>query len=468
MGKRLYNEKRKVKMEKAVVFGAGLSGLGAKELLEKKGYEVYLVDDKNGMPSSEAMELLDKEKIEFIVKSPGIPWKVELLVKAKDKNIKIISEIDLAYKYMDKNIKVISFTGTNGKTTTATKMYELLEYAGKKVRLAGNAGFSFAKLVADEEDLEYIVLELSSYQLENNPQIHSHIAGIINLTPDHLARYDSVEDYYITKFNIFSRQTEQDFALINLDDEVFKKLYDEKELWKNIKSEKIYLSKEKKGNVFVMDGIIYTMKNLEKKADEVKDEDIHEYAEALIPVRELSLKGSHNLENMLFLIGAAKILGIPDEKTAEFLKTTKALEHRLENFFIKEKTVFINDSKGTNVESTLKAIDSFDNSIILILGGDDKKISNRELVERIKERVDSVYLIGDNAPLLIKDMEEVGYKNYRNMETLENILDYFKKNMDFSKEQTVLFSPATSSFCQFKNFEHRGNVFKELTVKVLG
>ena len=455
-------------MEKAVVFGAGLSGLGAKELLEKKGYEVYLVDDKNGMPSSEAMELLDKEKIEFIVKSPGIPWKVELLVKAKDKNIKIISEIDLAYKYMDKNIKVISFTGTNGKTTTATKMYELLEYAGKKVRLAGNAGFSFAKLVADEEDLEYIVLELSSYQLENNPQIHSHIAGIINLTPDHLARYDSVEDYYITKFNIFSRQTEQDFALINLDDEVFKKLYDEKELWKNIKSEKIYLSKEKKGNVFVMDGIIYTMKNLEKKADEVKDEDIHEYAEALIPVRELSLKGSHNLENMLFLIGAVKILGIPDEKTAEFLKTTKALEHRLENFFIKEKTVFINDSKGTNVESTLKAIDSFDNSIVLILGGDDKKISNRELVERIKERVDSVYLIGDNAPLLIKDMEEVGYKNYRNMETLENILDYFKKNMDFSKEQTVLFSPATSSFCQFKNFEHRGNVFKELTVKVLG
>lgn len=455
-------------MEKAVVFGAGLSGLGAKELLEKKGYEVYLVDDKNGMPSSEAVELLDKEKIEFIVKSPGIPWKVELLVKAKDKKIKIISEIDLAYKYMDKNIKVISFTGTNGKTTTATKMYELLEYAGKEVKLAGNAGFSFAKLVADEEDLEYIVLELSSYQLENDPQIHSYIAGIINLTPDHLARYDSVEDYYITKFNIFSRQTEQDFALINLDDEVFQKLYDEKELWKNIKSKEIYLSKEKKGNIFVMDGIIYTMKNLEKKVDEVKEEDIHEYAEALIPVRELSLKGSHNLENMLFLIGAANILGIPDEKTAEFLKTTKALEHRLENFFVKGKTVFINDSKGTNVESTLKAIDSFDDSIILICGGDDKKISNKELVERIKERVDSVYLIGDNAPLLIEDMEEVDYKNYKNMETLENVLDYFKENMDFSKEQTVLFSPATSSFCQFKNFEHRGNVFKELTVKVLG
>ena len=455
-------------MKKAVVFGAGLSGHGAKELLEKNGYEVYLVDDKNGIPSKEAIDLLDKEKIEFIVKSPGIPWKVELLVKAENKNIKIISEIDLAYKYMNKNIKIISFTGTNGKTTTATKMYELLEYSGKKVKLAGNAGYSFAKLVADEEELEYIVLELSSYQLENDPQVHSYIAGIINLTPDHLARYDSVEDYYITKFNIFARQTEQDFALINLDDKVFLKLYDEKKLWEKIKAEKIYMSKEKKGNIFVMDGIIYTMKDLEKKAEEIKDEELHKYAGPLVSVRELSLKGKHNLENMLFLIGAAKLLEIPNEQTAEFLKTTKALEHRLENFFIRENTIFINDSKGTNVESTLKAIDSFDNSIILICGGDDKKISNKELVERIKERVDSVYLIGDNAPLLIKDMEEIGYKNYRNMGTLENILNYFKENMDFSKEQTVLFSPATSRFCQFKNFEHRGRIFKELTEKLLG
>ena len=228
------------------------------------------------------------------------------------------------------------------------------------------------------------------------------------------------------------------------------------------------MSKEKKGNIFVMDGIIYTMKDLEKKAEKIKDEELHKYAEPLVSVRELSLKGKHNLENMLFLIGAAKLLEIPNEQTAEFLKTTKALEHRLENFFIRENTIFINDSKGTNVESTLKAIDSFDNSIILICGGDDKKISNKELVERIKQRVDSVYLIGDNAPLLIKDMEEIGYKNYRNMGTLENILDYFKENMDFSKEQTVLFSPATSSFCQFKNFEHRGKVFKELTEKLLG
>ena len=155
------------------------------------------------------------------------------------------------------------------------------------------------------------------------------------------------------------------------------------------------------------------------------------------------------MENMLFLISSAKILNVENEKLVEFLKSTTALEHRLENFFVKGNTTFINDSKGTNVESTLKAIDSFNNAIIMILGGDDKKIDNMPLIKRVKEKVDFVYLIGDNAQILIDDMEKVGYKNYKNL-------------------QTVLFSPATSSFCQFKSFEHRGKVFKELTEKIIG
>jgi len=156
------------------------------------------------------------------------------------------------------------------------------------------------------------------------------------------------------------------------------------------------------------------------------------------------------------------------EKIKEFLKTTKALEHRLENFFVKENTVFINDSKGTNVESTLKAIDSFEKPIILICGGDDKKISNDELIKKIKEKVEFVYLIGDNAPLLEECMDKFGYSNYKNMETVENILNYLNNNFDFTRDAVILFSPATSSFCQFKNFEHRGHVFKELTQKILG
>lgn len=455
-------------MEKALVFGAGLSGLGAKELLEKKGYEVYLIDDKVAKTSKEGIEILNNEKIEFIVKSPGIPWKAELLQVAKEKNVQVISEIDLAYKYMDKNIKVFSITGTNGKTTTATKIYELLDFAGYKARLAGNAGFSFAKLVADEEPLEYVVLELSSYQLENNPQIHSNIAGIINLTPDHLTRYKTVEDYYITKFNIFSKQTENDFALINLDDPVFLGLAEREEIKSLMKAKNVYLSKEKKGNIFVYNNEIRIMNDLADRAENLSESEILEKSRFLIKVEDLALKGVHNLENMLFLIGVAAIVKVPDEKVVEFLSSTKALEHRLENFFVKGNTTFINDSKGTNVESTLKAIDSFNNDIIMILGGDDKKIDNTELVKRIAEKVERVYLIGDNAPLLIDDMEKINYKNYKNLETLENVLNYIKENEDFEKDQTILFSPATSSFCQFRSFEHRGKVFKELTVKILG
>ena len=456
--------------KKGIVFGAGLSGLGAKELLEKNEYEVYLIDDKAAMPSEEGIRLLNEEEIEFVVKSPGIPWKTELLKIAKEKNVKVISEIDLAYKYVNKNIKIISFTGTNGKTTTSTKMAELLNFAGFRAKLAGNAGFSCAKLVAEEEEWDYIVLELSSYQLENNPQIHSNIAGIINLTPDHLTRYNSVEDYYITKFAIFDKQTEDDLALINLDDEVFAGLYERSEIKQKIKAQKVYLSKEAKGTVFVYENNIRIMKDLSKRVDEIPnfDEKIDEISEILMKTDELSLKGRHNLENMLFLISSAKILNVENEKLVKFLKSTTALEHRLENFFVKENTTFINDSKGTNVESTLKAIDSFNNSIIMILGGDDKKIDNMPLIERVKEKVDFVYLIGDNAQILIDDMEKVGYKNYKNLETVENVLNYLKEKVDFSKDQTVLFSPATSSFCQFKSFEHRGKVFKELTEKIIG
>ena len=453
-------------MQKALVFGTGLSGLGAKELLEKKGYSVYMIDDKMGISSKDGIEILDNENIEFIVKSPGIAWTSELLVKAKEKNIKIISEIDLAYNYMDESTKIISFTGTNGKTTTATKMDELLSFTGRRTKLAGNAGFSFAKLISDEVSLDYVVLELSSYQLENNPKVHSYISGIINLTPDHLTRYSSLDDYYTTKFNIFENQTTDDFALINLDDKEFERLYETQKLKNKIRAKKIYLSKEKRGTIFVHDESIYIMKNLFEKIENHSYKDLEEISEKLISVKDLSLKGKHNLENMLFLIGAGKILNISNEKLVEFLKSTKALEHRLENFFIKDKTTFINDSKGTNVESTIKAIDSFENKIVLILGGDDKKVPNDDLVKVIKEKVDFVYLIGENAPLLEKDMEKLNYKNYKNLENLEKVLNYLKENEDFNEDKTILFSPATSSFCQFKNFEHRGNVFKELTVKI--
>ena len=443
-------------MKNAIVFGAGLSGHGAKELLEKKGYNVFLIDDKTGIKSEEGIKIIDEQKIEFIVKSPGIPWDAKLLEKADSLKISVISEIDLAYRYMGKKTKIISITGTNGKTTTATKIYELLKEAGFDAELAGNAGFSFAKLVSDGKEPDYVVLELSSYQLENDPEVHSHIAGIINLTPDHLTRYNSLDDYYKTKFNIFDHQNENDYALINLDDkEILRIISENKDIDDKIKAKRIFLSGEKKADVFQKDGMI----------------NVTDHNSQLIPLMktsELSLKGKHNLENILFIISVGMILNVDIEVMKSFLSSTKPLEHRLENFFEKGKTVFINDSKGTNSESTIKAIEAFGKSTVLICGGYDKQASNKELIDKIAEKVEFVYLIGQTSDILEKELKDQKYTQYKNLKTLENVLNDIKDNLDFSKEQVVLFSPATSSFDQFKNFEDRGRIFKELTNQIIG
>lgn len=443
-------------MKNAIVFGAGLSGHGAKELLEKKGYNVFLIDDKTGIKSEEGIKIIDEQKIEFIVKSPGIPWDAKLLEKADSLRISVISEIDLAYRYMGKKTKIISITGTNGKTTTATKIYELLKEAGFDAELAGNAGFSFAKLVSDGKEPDYVVLELSSYQLENDPEVHSHIAGIINLTPDHLTRYNSLDDYYKTKFNIFDHQNENDYALINLDDkEILRIISENKDIDDKIKAKRIFLSGEKKADVFQKDGMI----------------NVTDHNSQLIPLMktsELSLKGKHNLENILFIISVGMILNVDIEVMKSFLSSTKPLEHRLENFFEKGKTVFINDSKGTNSESTIKAIEAFGKSTVLICGGYDKQASNKELIDKIAEKVEFVYLIGQTSDILEKELKDQKYTQYKNLKTLENVLNDIKDNLDFSKEQVVLFSPATSSFDQFKNFEDRGRIFKELTNQIIG
>ena len=443
-------------MKNAIVFGAGLSGHGAKELLEKKGYNVFLIDDKTGIKSEEGIKIIDEQKIEFIVKSPGIPWDAELLEKADSLRISVISEIDLAYRYMGKKTKIISITGTNGKTTTATKIYELLKEAGFDAELAGNAGFSFAKLVSDGKEPDYVVLELSSYQLENDPEVHSHIAGIINLTPDHLTRYNSLDDYYKTKFNIFDHQNENDYALINLDDkEILRIISENKDIDDKIKAKRIFLSGEKKADVFQKDGMINVT-------------DHNSQAIPLMKTSELSLKGKHNLENILFIISVGMILNVDIEVMKSFLSSTKPLEHRLENFFEKGKTVFINDSKGTNSESTIKAIEAFGKSTVLICGGYDKQASNKELIDKIAEKVEFVYLIGQTSDILEKELKDQKYTQYKNLKTLENVLNDIKDNLDFSKEQVVLFSPATSSFDQFKNFEDRGRIFKELTNQIIG
>lgn len=414
---------------KYIIFGLGVSGVGAKELLEKQKQEAIIVDDKNGISSKDAVYITNKDDV--VIKSPGISWNNDYLKFCLEKGIKIISEIDLAIKYVNPKTKLIAITGTNGKTTTCTKIYELLKYAGYNVALGGNEGHSFAKIVSDKNDYDYIVLELSSYQLENNPSIKPYIAMVTNLTPDHLLRYDSVDEYYITKLNIFKNQDENDSMIINPNDNEFKRLFN------NSLSKKVYIQEDEKYLVF----------NNEK----------------IIEKDKASLKGEHNIQNMNFIIATAKIIGIKTEVINSFLQNTNPLEHRMENFFSVKNTSFINDSKGTNVESSLYAIDAYkDKNLILICGGQDKKIDNTKMYDKIYECVDLCLLIGENANQYIEAFNKKGYIKYKELKTLENAINYIAENVDMEKETYVLLSPATASFDQFKSFEHRGLEFKRL------
>lgn len=411
---------------KYVILGLGISGQGALELVNSKGLEHIVVDDKKGIKSLEAIKLTNSDDI--VIKSPGISWKNEYLKYCKSNGIKIISEIDLALKYLNPKTKIIAVTGTNGKTTTVTKTYELLDYVGYKVSLGGNEGHSLAKIVNEHNDNDYIVLEMSSYQLENNPTIKPYIALITNLTPDHLLRYSSVDEYYLTKMNIFKNQDENDFAVINREDKEFSRLF------LGTLAKKVYMNDFAKFLNF-----------------------------------EAGLHGKHNIQNMLNIISIAKIIGVDDEKIKEFLINTKPLEHRMELFFKKNDTSFINDSKGTNVESSLFAIEAYENKdLYLICGGQDKKIDNTKLFEAIYRTKAFVFLIGENAHLYVEDFIKHNYERYIDLNNLENVVRYIKENIDLNGEKYILLGPATASFDQYTSFEKRGEHFKKLVKKYFG
>ncbi len=432
-------------MKKAIVFGAGVSGKGSKDTLERMGYQVYLIDDKISIPSEKGMEILDNEEISIFVKSPGVPY-TDLIKKALHLKIEVIDDIELGYRYkIENNIsgKIIAITGTNGKTTVTSKISELLEKAGFKSKVCGNIGFSFSETISKNPELDFYVLEASSYQLENIKEFKADIALIVNLAPDHLSRYRDLDHYYDTKFNIGKNQKENDCFIVNtLCVETLKrldKISGKKKFVGLIKSE---LNEE----TYVEDGwVVY-------QDEKILDEKL------------VALKGKHNLENMLFIVYVGKILGISTEIIREFLYSTKTLEHRMENFFSYGKVEFINDSKGTNIDSTKFAVEAFQNPI-LICGGYDKELDLTPLEMLIKNRVKEVYLIGDISDKLEEGLKKIDYPEEKifNLKTLDNALKVLKNRLKKDEETVVLFSPATSSFDQFKNFEERGRVFKELT-----
>ena len=432
-------------MKKVMVYGSGISGNGAKTLLEKEGYEVILVDDKKAITSEEAMKNLDG--LEFFIKSPGIPYNT-LVQEVQRRGIKLLDEIEIAYNYLvEKNMKtkIIAITGTNGKSTTTAKISDLLNHAGYKAAYAGNIGRSLSDVLLNEKDLDFVSLELSSFQLENLENFKPYISMIINMGPDHIERYKSFDEYYDTKLNIAKNQDKDCYFIENIDDVEIEKRASQ------VKANRISVSKNQEAKVYVKDDKIYAGTDFIFEAD------------------KLSLKGIHNLENTLFMVATAEILNIDREKLREFLMIATPLEHRTENFFNYGKVKFINDSKATNVDSTKFAIDAYKNSI-LICGGYDKGVDLAPLAKMIKENIKEVYLIGLIANKIEKELKAVGYEDSKihKLENLENSLLDMKKRFTEADEEVILLSPATSSYDQFNSFEHRGKVFKELVLKIFG
>ena len=444
-------------MKRLVILGGGESGVGTAILGKQKGWEVFLSD--KGSLKPHYRETLNKEGIQWeegthteekilsadvIMKSPGIPDKAPIIKKAHEKGIAVISEIEFASQYTDSLI--VGITGSNGKTTTTLLTHHIFKEAGLQVGLGGNIGYSFAELVATENP-PYYVLEISSFQLDGIEHFAPHIAVLLNITPDHLDRYDyKFENYIDSKFRIAMNQTENDYLIYDADDEVITQ-------WLSthtIKSKLIPFSIEKElpQGAFLKDNKIYIM--LENQTTE-------------IDVEEISLRGKHNIKNTMAASVAARLVNIRNNSLRESLKGFKGAPHRLEEVKVVDGVTYVNDSKATNVNSVFYALDTIKTPIVWIVGGQDKGNDYNSLLPYIHEKVRAIVCLGvDNTPIIQSFHNTIGtLVETRSMDEAVKLAQGFAQEGD-----TVLLSPACASFDLFKNYEERGDLFKAAVQKL--
>ena len=432
--------------KRIVVLGAGISGVGAAVLAKQKGFDVF-VSDKGIITDDNKAVLLNNE-IEWeegkhtykqilnaneVIKSPGIPDSVDLIQQLIAKNIPILSEVEFAFRYT--KAKIAAITGSNGKTTTTLLLGHVLKSAGLDVLIAGNVGIGFALSIA-ERDYDYIVLELSSFQLDGIKNFRSDVAILLNITPDHLDRYDyKLENYAASKFRITKNQTEQDVLIYNADDAMIKVL--------NTKAKKLPISlttKQTEGGFYNNNEITINLNN------------------TTMTMQELALQGKHNIFNSMAAAMAARVFEVKDTVIRQAMIDFQNVEHRLEYVLTVHGIDFVNDSKATNVNACWYALESMTKKVVWIVGGVDKGNNYAELANMVDEKVKAIICLGENN---------------------ENIIDAFRGKADTivqasnmqeavsqsyalaNKEDVVLLSPACASFDLFANYEDRGFQFKK-------
>lgn len=445
--------------KKVIVIGIGISGISVCKLLIKLGANVTIVDNKNiddikydlsELKNNNVNIITSKNPDDFIldydiiVVSPSVSLTSSFITKAKKHNALIIPEIEVAYFCLKGNI--IGITGTNGKTTTTDLTYNIFKNAYDKVFEVGNIGTPISDYALQSNDDSYFITELSSYMLEAIDKFHVNTAIVLNIADDHLIRHKTMENYILAKKNILKNQTKKDFLILNYDDEVTK------EFSKDSVAKVLYftLSNNDKLDMYVNDGAIYeniTGNNLK-----------------LIDIKNIKLLGNHNLYNIMASTLSALCNGINKKIIVDTLQNYYGVEHRLEYVKTINCVNYYNDSKATNVASTLCAIDAMVSPTVLIAGGDEKFQPLDELVLKIIDKIEYCVFAGTTKNKLAELCIKYGYNNFYVADSYDEAVEYSKKIA--KPNWSVLFSPACASFDYFDNFEHRGNYFKKLVLKI--
>ena len=438
-------------MKRIVVLGGGESGAGAAVLAKKQGFDVFLSDLSAIKP--EYKSLLDQYEIQWeekqhsenlilnadeVIKSPGIPEKAPLVKKLHELGTSVISEIEFAGRYT--KAKMICITGSNGKTTTTMLVYHILKNAGLKVGLAGNVGQSLALQVATDT-FDYYVVELSSFQLDGMTEFKADIAILLNITPDHLDRYEyNFQNYVDSKFRITQNQTEEDSFIFWENDPVIKAELAKRNIHSTMYPFSIERSERTKAFIEQDELIIKTLKTL-----------------FTMPTTDLALQGMHNTYNSMAAGLAASIVNVRKESIRQSLQDFQGVEHRLEYVATVKNIRFVNDSKATNVNSCWYALQSMKTPVVLILGGTDKGNDYSEIEELVKANVKALIFMGlDNSPL-----HKFFDGKIERIVDVQSMEDAVKEAYGLAESgDTVLLSPCCASFDLFKNYEDRGQQFK--------
>jgi UDP-N-acetylmuramoylalanine--D-glutamate ligase len=442
-----------LRMTKLIVLGAGESGVGAAILAAKEGYLVFVSDA--GKIAEKYKSVLTEKGIEYeegrhneerilnadeIMKSPGIPDKSSLIIQIRSRGIPVISEIELAYRHKG-NSRILGVTGSNGKTTTTSMAYHICKHGGLDCALVGNIGVSIAKQVA-EDPKQWYIAEISSFQLDDIREFRPDIAILTNITEDHLDRYDyKFENYIRSKFSIVKNQTKADFFIYCADDPVIEQQIKEYPFQSNPLP--FTMQQEPKQGGFIRNGQM----NLQAGSETL-----------MMSIYDFALKGIHNQYNTLAAGLAAVTIGIRKDKIREAVQSFESLEHRMEFVSTVRGVEFINDSKATNVNSTWYALESMQKPVILILGGVDKGNDYSLMRDLVKEKVKAIVCMGvDN-----RKIHEAFQNDVPVIVNTGSARDAVKSSFHLAdKGDVVLLSPACASFDLFKNYEDRGNQFKE-------